>query len=75
MNISSILIHEFNKEFNSTKCKDIQTKLFRRYFNLNDPEQHKEFALSGAYSQRGCPLVVKKAATLSAKVILDNLNK
>jgi C_GCAxxG_C_C family probable redox protein len=75
MHISSILIHEFNKEFGSTKCKDIQTKLFRRHFNLNDPEQRKEFALSGAYSQHGCPSVVKKAATLTAKVILDNLNK
>lgn len=72
MHLSASLIQEFSKEFGSTKCREIQLKIFGKSFDLNDPDQRKEFASAGAYSQHGCPLVVKKAATLAAKVIISN---
>lgn len=75
MQLSSQLCKEFIREFGTTRCRDIQAKLFGRSFDLSDPEQRKEFMLAGAYSINGCPSVVKKAVRLTMEIILKNLNK
>ncbi|MEM3395298.1 MAG: C-GCAxxG-C-C family protein [Nitrososphaerota archaeon] len=73
MQLSSQLCNEFINEFGTTRCRDIQMKLFGRSFNLNDPEQRREFVLAGAYNINGCPSVVRKAARIATKIIIENL--
>lgn len=74
MELSIRLYDEFKKEFGSVKCRDIQEKLFGRSFNLRSEEDRKKFAEAGAYGPSGCPQVVRKAAILAAKIILEHLN-
>jgi C_GCAxxG_C_C family probable redox protein len=73
MELSIRLYEEFKKEFGSVKCHDIQKKLFGRSFNLRVEEDRRKFVEVGAYGPSGCPQVVRKAAMLAAKIILENI--
>jgi len=62
----------FRNEFGSAICRDIQTSLFGRFFNLADPEEYKKAQEAGLYDrQSGCPKVVAKVARKTAELILD----
>jgi len=68
MELAVNLYQRFEKELGSAKCRDIQTSLFGRSFDLKDPKEREEFIKAGGYEK--CPEVVKKAARLAAEVIL-----
>jgi len=75
MELSRILYEEFEKEFGSVKCRDIQEKLFGRSFNLRDEEDRRKFFIEvGSHGPSGCPQVVRKGAMLAAKIILENIS-
>ncbi|MEM2533445.1 MAG: C-GCAxxG-C-C family protein [Candidatus Nezhaarchaeales archaeon] len=70
MELAVDLYQRFEKEFGSVKCRDIQTFLFGRAFDLKNPVEYEEFVRAGAYEK--CPEVVKKAAQLAAELILKS---
>ncbi|MBA7498152.1 hypothetical protein ES704_03426 [subsurface metagenome] len=64
------LINKFNEEYGSIMCKDIQTKIFGRSYNLWDSEDLEAFEKAGAHTDK-CTTVVGKAARWVAEIILD----
>lgn len=68
MEVSKELYQQFEKEFGSTKCRDIQKLLFGRSFDMWDAREREQFQKAGSHEK--CALVVKKAAQLTATVIL-----
>jgi C_GCAxxG_C_C family probable redox protein len=69
MDRSMELCQRFEKEFGSTECRDIQRSIFGRSFDLRDPRGREEFQKAGGFEK--CPQVARKAAELSAGVILE----
>jgi len=61
---------EFEKEFGTTLCKEVQEVKFGRYFRLRDPGELQEFQNAGATDK--CSEVVRKAVHMAAMIILDD---
>ena len=61
----------FLKEFGTTLCPDIHKQLFGRSFNLIDDEEDAEFLGIPDHVEK-CSVVVKKAARLAAKLLLED---
>lgn len=68
MDLSMDLCRRFQEAFGTTQCREIHKALFGRSFNFWDPEERKEFVKAGGYEK--CPEVARKAAELTAQVIL-----
>jgi len=60
----------FIKEYGTTVCKEIQTKVFGRSYNLLDPEGFQSFEEAGAHVDK-CPNVVGKAARWVGEILLS----
>jgi C_GCAxxG_C_C family probable redox protein len=60
---------QFEKEFGSAVCRDIQKERFGRSFNFADAEQYQAFQEAGGYEE--CPKVAAKAARLAGEFILE----
>ena len=54
----------------STLCRDIQTSIYGRSFNLTEPEEFQAFLDAGGHSDEGCPRVCGVAARVAADRIL-----
>lgn len=65
------LYDRFVKEFGSCICKDVQTKIFGRSFNLWDPEDFKKFEEMGGHRDK-CPDVTGKVAKWVAEILLED---
>ncbi|OFW53417.1 MAG: hypothetical protein A2V75_00105, partial [Actinobacteria bacterium RBG_16_70_17] len=63
------LADRFDEEFGGTICRDVQTRVFGRSFDLRDPEDFRRFDASGAHDDK-CPDVVGKAARMTVEIIL-----
>ncbi|MFH0757655.1 MAG: C-GCAxxG-C-C family protein [Bacteroidota bacterium] len=59
----------FEKEYGSTMCKEIQSGLFGRSFDLTHPEDLRQFQEADATIR--CSAVVRKAVRIAAGIILD----
>lgn len=64
------LADRFVAEFGATICRDVQTGVFGRCFDLRDPEDFARFEAAGAHRDK-CPDVVGKAARMAVEIILD----
>jgi C_GCAxxG_C_C family probable redox protein len=64
------LADRFEAEFGGTICRDIQTRVFGRPFNLRDPEDFQRFEEAGGHEDK-CPDVVGKAARMAVAIILE----
>lgn len=64
------LTDRFDEEFGGIICRDIQTRVFGRPFNLGDPEDFQRFEDAGAHDDK-CPDVVGKAAAMAVGIILE----
>ena len=64
------LADRFGAEFGGTICRDVQTRVFGRSFDLRDPEDFARFEAAGAHRDK-CPEVVGKAARMAVEIILD----
>ncbi|MFB0557948.1 MAG: C-GCAxxG-C-C family (seleno)protein [Candidatus Bathyarchaeia archaeon] len=81
MGLADVISEEFQnrleKEFNfsdpleSTLCKEIQTKIYGRSFNLRDPVEKEAFLDAGGHSDEGCYKVCGIAAEVAARKILE----
>jgi C_GCAxxG_C_C family probable redox protein len=60
----------FHEEFGGTICRDVQTRVFGRSFNLRDPEDFQRFEEAGGHSDK-CPDVVGRAARMTVEIILE----
>ena len=72
--IAKKLYDKFAEEYGSCLCKDVQTKIIGRSFNLWDPEDYAEFLKAGGHTDK-CPDVVGKTARWAAEIILDQRDK
>jgi C_GCAxxG_C_C family probable redox protein len=63
------LADRFEQEFGGIICRDVQTRVFGRSFDLWDPEDFQRFEEAGAHGDK-CPEVVGKAARMVVEVIL-----
>lgn len=64
------LADRFTEEFGGTICRDVQTGVFGRCFDLRDPADFQRFEEAGAHRDK-CPEVVGKAARMAVEIILD----
>ncbi|MFQ6065851.1 MAG: C-GCAxxG-C-C family protein [bacterium] len=66
-------VHDrFTEEYGSCLCKEVQTKIFGRSFNLWNEEEYKAFEEAGAHIDK-CPTVVAKAAAWTAEILWDEM--
>jgi len=63
------LADRFDEEFGGMICRDVQTRVFGRSFDLRDPEDFERFGAAGAHDDK-CPDVVGKAAGMVVDIIL-----
>jgi len=59
----------FNREYGSVICRDIQVKVFGRYFDFKNTEEVAQFRKAGASEK--CGTVVAKGAQCAVELILD----
>jgi len=72
LSLAKKLFDNFIQEYNSIRCKDIQTKIMGRSFNLWDEEEKRSFEDAGGHKDK-CPVVVAKACVWTAEIIWDEL--
>jgi len=61
---------EFGEPLESTLCREIQTRIFGRSFDIRDPEEREAFLAAGGHSDGGCYRVCGIAAEVAAERIL-----
>lgn len=61
---------ELDDPLDSTLCREIQTKIYGRSFNLRDPLERDMFLASGGHSGEGCYKVCGIAAEVAARRLL-----
>jgi len=70
---TKILYDKFLSEYKSPICKNIQSLLYGRAYNLLDPDEYALFKKEGAAPDR-CQSVAGKTARWTAEIILNELN-
>jgi C_GCAxxG_C_C family probable redox protein len=60
---------EFEKEFSSTRCRDVIEHVSGKKYNITKPEDYIQLGQDGVYSY--CPTVVKKAVHIAADIIFE----
>ena len=61
----------FEKEFGSTRCREVVKHQFGRYYDFLDPQEQKLFMAASKQSGK-CLEVVKKAVCIAGDIILEN---
>ena len=64
------LYKRFEEEYGSVLCRNIQERVFGRFFDLRDPRQKEEFEKAGGHRDK-CPGVVAKAALWAGEILLE----
>ena len=70
LSLAKKLCEKFEKEYNSTICDQIESRMFGRSFDKWDPKDREEKARIQAHEEK-CPAVVGKAARWVSELILD----
>lgn len=68
--IARKLCHKFEIEYGSTICKDIQTKLLGRSYDLCDEQQKEQFLAAGGREEK-CSSVCANAARWVVEILLE----
>jgi len=72
MESARLLCDRFIKQYGSILCPQVQTKIYGRSFNLQDPEEWKAFIDAGAHSDpTKCMSVVGNSARWTLEILLD----
>jgi C_GCAxxG_C_C family probable redox protein len=61
---------KFIAEYGSVICRDIQQRIFGRFYYLRDKEEFEKFEKAGGHEDK-CPVVVGKAARWVAEILLE----
>ena len=64
---------QFEEEFGSCNCRDVQLKIFGRMFNFWDPSGLAEFKKAEGYEK--CRIPPGRAARIASRLILDMREK
>jgi C_GCAxxG_C_C family probable redox protein len=64
------LCTQFEQEFGSTMCHDVQKVKFGKCYRLSDPDELRQFQQAGATDH--CSDVVRKAVRMAAEIILED---
>ena len=75
LRLAKNLVDRFREQFGGTTCKEVQTRVLGRWYDLWDREQYRMFEEVGGHDSRGCPSVCGRAARLAAEIILDELSR
>ena len=59
---------EFEKEYGSTRCRNVIEHVTGKKYNVEKPEDYEVLGQEGVYSY--CPAIVKKAVHIAADIIL-----
>jgi C_GCAxxG_C_C family probable redox protein len=68
------MVQKFLDEYNTVICREIQTKLMGRSFDLWDPEQKKQFEAAGGH-EWACTTVIGKSVQWTTALILAERRK
>ena len=68
--LAKALADRFVAEFGSTICREVQTGLFGRSFDLRDRDDFARFEAAGGHDDK-CPEVVGRAARMAVAIILE----
>jgi C_GCAxxG_C_C family probable redox protein len=60
----------FEDPLESTLCRDIQTRIYGRAFDIRDPTEREAFLAAGGHSDEGCYKVCGIAAEVAAERLL-----
>ena len=60
----------FGEPLESTMCREIQTRIYGRSFDMRDPAQQEAFLAAGGHSDEGCYKVCGIAAEAAAERLL-----
>jgi C_GCAxxG_C_C family probable redox protein len=60
----------FREPLESTLCREIQTKIYGRSFDIRDPAEREAFLAAGGHSDEGCYKVCGIAAEVAAERLL-----
>ncbi|HHT02145.1 MAG TPA: C_GCAxxG_C_C family protein [Firmicutes bacterium] len=64
------LADRYREEFGSLICKDVQTKLMGRSFDLFDPDDYKAFLAAGGHDDK-CTAVAGKTARMAVELLME----
>jgi C_GCAxxG_C_C family probable redox protein len=62
---------KYIKEYGSVICRNIQTKVLGRPYYIVDPDELAKFEAIGGHGDKGCPVVVGKAAKWMVELIQE----
>jgi C_GCAxxG_C_C family probable redox protein len=65
----------FDRDLESTTCREIQERLYGRSFNLYKEKGKEAFLEAGGHSERGCLKTCEIGARIAAEQILEVLGK
>ncbi|MBN1569166.1 MAG: C_GCAxxG_C_C family protein [Acidobacteria bacterium] len=71
MRLGGLFFDRFEKEFGSTRCREVVKHQYGRYLDLNKPEDIKIF-MEESKKEAKCLQVVQKAAVIAGEIILAN---
>ena len=75
LRLAKVLVDRFREQFGGVTCKEVQTRVLGRWYDLWDQDQYKMFNDAGGHDPRGCPSVCGKATKLAAEIILDEFSR
>jgi C_GCAxxG_C_C family probable redox protein len=62
---------KYIQEYGSVICRNIQTKVLGRPYYIADPDEMEKLEAAGGHGEKGCPVVVGRAARWMAEMILE----
>ena len=69
---AKLLADKFVRQYGSILCPQVQTRLYGRSFNLQDPDEWKAFEEAGAHSDpTKCMSVVANAARWTLETLIE----
>jgi hypothetical protein len=71
MKLGGLFFNGFEKEFGSTRCKEVVKHQFGRYYDFLNPEDQKLFMAESLKSGK-CLEVIKKAVLIAGGIFLEN---
>lgn len=66
-------VFKSEKSLESTLCRDIQSIIYGRAFDLNEKEDYQAFLDAGGHGDTGCPLVCSIAAEVTSEKLVEIL--
>ena len=69
-----MLRKKYEKEFDSTICGQIHTKLYGRPYDMRSKAERELFESAGGHNDQGCPYVVSKAAQWTIEILAAELS-